>query len=283
MPTHHSPLTVRVRSGSCRSSSQPALSAENIGSSGSPVRARTVSVRARPARARWPGRRCAGPASRAPVPTGRPVCRSQSTTVSRCTLRATPTTRPAYALGDAVAHARLDARPDLLGVLLDPAGPGVVLRARRPRPARRRGRARPPASTSSSWCPGRSRGSGRQPRARPTTSPAASAMPSALRPKWSSRNDALPVGAKALSHARGCASARGCSWLTSEATAAPRPPLIVASSTVTMPPVSRRRRDHGRAVERLDEGHVQHPAPIALRSERVRGPERRARPSCRSR
>ena len=97
------------------------------------------------------------------------------------------------------------------GVLLDPAGPRVRRRDGRARRARRSRRAR---STSTAlvrcvpWSMARISRSGASLRSR-----AAAAMPSAVRPKWSSRKLALPVGANAGAR-RGCASAPGWCWAT---------------------------------------------------------------------
>lgn len=93
VPTHHSPADVRARDGSYSSRSHPILSAENIGSRGSPVVAKTRSA--------WPARSSAAAVSAVrwscqlrTGPMTVPLRRSQRTTVSRWTLRATPATWP---------------------------------------------------------------------------------------------------------------------------------------------------------------------------------------------
>ena len=205
MPTHQlAGDATRARSGSCSSSSHPALSAENIGSRGARC--------GRGPSADWPARSSsaarAGGALVLPAQ-GRPegayrCARSQSDDGLALDAErdADDAARPCS--GDAGLRRCCDAGPDLLGVLLDPARVGGgVCAERRPTPRRRR---RPRASTSIDlvelvpWSMARRR-SQRMRHGRPRRV-AAPTMPSTLRPKWSSRKEALPVGANVLSTPR---------------------------------------------------------------------------------
>ena len=126
---------------------------ENIGSSGRPLIARTcVVVRRAAGRSR---RRCAGPASSSIGPSGSPVARSHSSSDSRCVLRPTAATGRRRRRRGRPATAAWTLRPDLVRVLLDPAGPrrraARRARCRGRRSRRRRRRARPWSPT----CPGR--------------------------------------------------------------------------------------------------------------------------------
>ena len=159
MPRHRSPRAARVRSGSNWSSSQRAFAAENIGSSGSPLRspdglAGAVAASSRHIGAvRWScqlssgdraGSRCGGPTAAA--------------TRAGCSARR-PAIRPWPVPSRQSATARRTLRPDLLGRLLDPAPVRVVDRNDRRRPAPTTSPAGRPARPWSRSCPGRWRGS----------------------------------------------------------------------------------------------------------------------------
>ncbi len=92
--------------------------------------------------------------------TGRPVSRSQSTTVSRwfvMPIAASSRADEARVL-QRPASGVAGRRPDLVGVVLDPARAGVVLREFLPRGAEHCVRTRRGRSRASCWFPGRGRG-----------------------------------------------------------------------------------------------------------------------------
>ena len=95
---------------------------------------------------------------------------------------------------------------------------------------------------------------------------AAAAMCPVVRPKCSSRNAVLPVGANERGTPR-IRSRAGWCCAVSEATAAPRPPVVVASSAVTIPAV-------WAAAARM--------APVSSGSTNVMFRTRAPMPSCRS-
>ena len=91
VPRQSSPRRLRERSGSWASSSQVAFGAENIGSTGRPLSARTRSpAPSARSRAQWGVVRWSCQLSSGP--TGSPLARSQSTSDSRCVLRPTAAT-----------------------------------------------------------------------------------------------------------------------------------------------------------------------------------------------
>ena len=88
----------------------------------------------------------------------------------------------------------------------------------------------------------------------------------------------LPVGANERGTPR-IRSRAGWCCAVSEATAAPRPPVVVASSAVTIPAVWAAAARIGAGVERLDERDVQDPGPDALVPQQRRRRPGPARPS----
>ena len=102
---------------------------------------------------------------------------------------------------------------------------------------------------------------------RPRRSSAARAMPSAFRPKWSSRKPALPVGAKCGTPRMRIGTGRCCA--SSSATAPPSPPRDGGFLHGDEPSRFHRRAQHRRLVERHDGRHVQHPRGDPLPGQQV--------------